>query len=295
MRPNLKFIDSKIEEERKELFYDENENVNEDAKAVKVTSRAADDLIGNFNASIEELKRINEMEDFVELTITEKGAIYFDMLISSVTEESFSFEKKEYLDNLTASQAMLPPGTPDQMNSGQTQTSANSVFSFNSSVQQGFYDSMNLDLEKRLLNLFYSCHCVAFSNLSNLFNEYEINDILATLKNICILIHGIWILKSEFLYTKRHFHARNYMLGMLLRNHHLKKGEFCKVTHLDGFMAENMIAEICCFDKKERIWELKDVESNMSIFDEFIELIKQQNEIVELNYQRYKLIKKCIG
>ena len=56
-----------VEGRLRQETWENEQNEKKEAKAVKVTSRAADDLIGNFNASIEELKRINEMENFIDL------------------------------------------------------------------------------------------------------------------------------------------------------------------------------------------------------------------------------------
>jgi hypothetical protein len=295
LRPSMKQIDIQLELDREEVkkqnFEELKDQINyDDAKAVKLTVRSADDVQGNLNAAIEELKRKQDLEVYEKLQITDKSNVYLDLLKGMDDQVVYSFDKREYCENLVKRDFgnLKSEMTSQQTISGQSSLSnlSGQSFTLDGKPSGGFYESLHLELEERVLNLFYSCHCISFSKVLELFDDDEAG-LLNILKNIALLVNGIWVLKSQFLYEKRQLYSRNYMLGLLQKNSKFKRGEFCEVTHMIGELAINMIKETCCFNKEDQTWALKDIEQDPSIFTDHKNIILEQQKIVLGLYQAY--------
>lgn len=292
LRPSMKHIDLQLELDREEIkkqnFEELKDQINyDDAKSVKVTVRSADDVQGNLNAAIEELKRTQDLEVYEKLQITDKSNVYLDLLKGMDDQVVYSFDKREYCENLVKGGIgnIKSEMTSQQTTSGQSSASniSGQSFTLDGKPSGGFYESLHLELEDRLLNLFYSCNCISFSKVLELFDDEA--ELLNILKNIAVLVNGIWVLKSQFLYEKRQLYSRNYMLGLLQKKTKFKRGEFCEVTHMIGELAINMIKEICCFNKEDQTWSLKDIEQDPSIFTDCKNLILEQQKVVLDLYQ----------
>ena len=138
-----------------------------------------------------------------------------------------------------------------------------------------------MGLNIRLLALMLNCHAISHSDLKELFKDFKSDkEILEGIVVIAVNIKGtfmiltqvskrkmtigIWIIKSEYLYTSRPKQARDILLLTLLNNGFLDRAQWTNSTGIDATMSLNMVGEICVLE--DRKWRLKVVEDGSALF-----------------------------
>jgi hypothetical protein len=134
-----------------------------------------------------------------------------------------------------------------------------------------FSESREFPLHERLLILLVSAHVISHSVMTDIWTEenYKIErdgldleligeeDLMAHLPQIAYNIHGLWVIKSNLLYENRIRDARDVLLAQLLSDGLVKRAEWSKKVEMNGYMGENMLGEICVYEKEKNGWGWK--------------------------------------
>jgi hypothetical protein len=138
------------------------------------------------------------------------------------------------------------------------------------------------DVNQKLLDVFMKAHVL---NADTRFAP--MSTLLPILKNLAVCIRGIWILKSEFLYSGRPLDARNYLLSLFAEHEYIQRVEFSDTCGLPNEVSLNMLEEIAVLDRGLG-WCLK-----LPADDEFV---KSNSKVVEEQLKELKeLGKKYVG
>ncbi|KAJ3273245.1 hypothetical protein HDV01_004603 [Terramyces sp. JEL0728] len=234
LRPVLSHIDKHQEAEKQlklksnfEDMKDINPNYEEEAKTIKM---------GNLeNIQQLHLQQQTSREPWVELRINEPDSedskIQMDYLKQECEHEVE--EISNYLGEITSKDTQVP------------------TFK----VAMAFNQTAGFTLHERLLALLLNAHAIGFSSIEELFDCDPI-DLISMLEQVAVVIRGIWIIKSRFLYKDRPLAARNYLLGQFLQNESVMRSEFAQVCKLPNAMSQNMFREIAVLGEDRR-WILK--------------------------------------
>jgi hypothetical protein len=100
------------------------------------------------------------------------------------------------------------------------------------------------DVNQKLLDVFMKAHVLnADTRIA------PMTTLLPILKNLAVCIRGVWILKSEFLYSGRPLDARNYLLSLFAENEYIQRLEFSDTCGLPNEVSQNMLEEIAVLDR----------------------------------------------
>ncbi|KAI8908938.1 Sin-like protein conserved region-domain-containing protein [Gorgonomyces haynaldii] len=138
----------------------------------------------------------------------------------------------------------------------------------------------NVPLNKRILDLMLNAQAVTFSTLVRVLGVTE--QALDYLEEIAVLIRGIWIIRSEHLYTGRTMQARKILLYHFLQNEYVKRADFVQETSLPPTMALQMLNELAT--KTKDGWLLK-TPADLEFHQQHQELADRLQEDIEKQAQ----------
>jgi hypothetical protein len=130
-----------------------------------------------------------------------------------------------------------------------------------------------LDLNESFLATFRRAHVLQYQPEMG-----DLDTLLPVFQQIAYLIHGVWVIKSEFLYENETLLARNYLLSCFMDSNSVSRSEFCQKTGLNNAMSFEMHQELAVLHGNR--WRLK-LDSN-SIFEvDYPDLVESQSFIVK--------------
>jgi hypothetical protein len=107
-----------------------------------------------------------------------------------------------------------------------------------------------VDVNERIHQLFTNAHVLFFDTQ---FGTESWT--LSVYKHFAYCIRGVWVVKSEFLYTGRPLHARNYLLSLFAENEFIDRFEFSETCRLPHEISFRMLQEIAVLENSR--WCLK--------------------------------------
>ena len=286
MRPDLSYIDKRIEMEKESkarMNYEELKelipNYDEDAKAIQVSVRAANDEEGAKKANAAELRMKVQNEDFVELKVHLSGS-----------EKSQTYMERMLCDGDEV--IPVPIDNNESILEKIVQAPEVDIVGQNFDSNSSFLQTGHLILGDRLTMLLLNAHCIRFSTVQELFSEFTEQDLTFALSKLAVCINGIWIIKSDYLYSGTVKNSRDYLLYLFKQKQKVSRERFCQVTHLSEYMSSNLLSEIG--EKVGNYWILKD-EQDLEYCQRNQDLIKTQGEDIIKTGKEYFCTKKVAG
>lgn len=278
MRPKLKYID-KIEEKKKASLQRIH---NEERKEAGIEEQERlIQLKGGDKKS--QLRREEVIESWTELKIHDVNSvsskIYNDLLFSEYADFIYpDTSKSEYLNQLRP-----VVGTEKHLKDIKGKLKITTSLS-RADVAEG-------TLEDKVKAILATAQVSSFSRIYEFLkddgNVSEV-DIVLELEKCAVLVNGVWVLKSEYLYIDRPAHARQYLLGMFLLNGTVNRLEFSKSVLLPVSMIGNMMLEVAVLNYETKKWKLK-IEKEDYFVNKYPAVVSRQNAIVKENYEKAKI------
>ncbi|KAJ3296270.1 hypothetical protein HDU79_007166 [Rhizoclosmatium sp. JEL0117] len=253
LRPALRYLD-KIQEKEKvaqqkitqhELNLEQPNRKEEDPqeKGVNLSVRTVEDNPEALKKAreIDEEKRFAQ-EEWVELALyadnTPEAAETYDKLFSLGDELTYSFSKQDYLENIGPKLSSSVKHEIDQ-GAGSAKKNVKPNWSMD--------DIRNLPLPSLLKSLMLHAHVVSFTQIQSLTeNQFDDQDILEHLERIAVLVRGVWVVRSELLYTGRAADARRLLLQTFNRTSKpVSRYDINRLAKLPHTVITNMFIEIC--------------------------------------------------
>ncbi|KAI8621070.1 Sin-like protein conserved region-domain-containing protein [Chytriomyces sp. MP71] len=311
LRPSLRYLD-KIQEKEKaatakiaqhELNL-ENPDKKPDApveRGVNVSVRVLEDNPEALRKAREvEEERRYQMEEWVNLTVfderTAESDETYERLFSMGDELTYSFSNHDYLESIG----------PKLSSSAKLEIERD-IKGSNVKPHWSMDDLMNLPLPALLRSLMIHANVVSFSKIVELtYGQFNEQDIVEELEKIAVLVRGVWIVRSELLYTGRVADARRYLLHLLSRSSAkpISRHDVNRVARLPHSVITNLFIELCARNPVvdavhtgqvsecgfgvavgPALWGLK-VLPDMAFLERFASVVVRQRGVVEMEGER---------
>nr|KAJ3420394.1 DNA-directed RNA polymerase III subunit RPC5 [Polyrhizophydium stewartii] len=285
LRQSLDYIDKINEKEKnasQRIMHEERkeEGIEDEAKMIQVMVRSSDDKEASKRASVSEMQRQSDSEQWTPLSIKgpeHEDSEHFRRLIghTDVAKIDFDDTSKSYID--TISPLVI------QQQQAATNPAASKADAAKAEVRQGMSvaEMAHLPLADKCKALLLNAHVVQHSTIVNLIGDPGIGnrELIKALTDVAYLIRGVWVIKSELLYTGRAYDARRFLLGLLNSKEYVSRKEFVDITHLLPNMAANMLNEIADLDEGLG-WRLK-VPPDSAFVENHDRIVESQRKLVE--------------
>ncbi|KAL2916324.1 hypothetical protein HK105_204080 [Polyrhizophydium stewartii] len=271
LRQSLDYIDKINEKEKnasQRIMHEERkeEGIEDEAKMIQVMVRSSDDKEASKRASVSEMQRQSDSEQWTPLSIKgpeHEDSEHFRRLIghTDVAKIDFDDTSKSYID--TISPLVI------QQQQAATNPAASKADAAKAEVRQGMSVAEMAHLP------------LADNTIVNLIGDPGIGnrELIKALTDVAYLIRGVWVIKSELLYTGRAYDARRFLLGLLNSKEYVSRKEFVDITHLLPNMAANMLNEIADLDEGLG-WRLK-VPPDSAFVENHDRIVESQRKLVE--------------
>ncbi|KAJ3241868.1 hypothetical protein HDU81_009730 [Chytriomyces hyalinus] len=254
LRPALRYLDKILEKERvanakiQQHELNLEQGVNADKKsAADLVEKGVNVSVRNVEDNPEALRRAKDLdeekrfalEEWVDLKLYDEDAPEsqetYERLFSLGDELTYSFSKEDYLESVGPK---LSTSSKAAIESGKSNIKPN----------WSFDDIMNLPLPSLLTSLLVHVQVIAFSQIMELTdNQFDESDILDELERIAVLVRGVWVIRSELMYSGRVADARRYLLYILARtgSKPVSRYEINKIAKLPHSVITNLFIDIC--------------------------------------------------
>ncbi|KAI8841119.1 Sin-like protein conserved region-domain-containing protein [Chytriomyces cf. hyalinus JEL632] len=254
LRPALRYLDKILEKERvanakiQQHELNLEQGVNADKKsAADMVEKGVNVSVRNVEDNPEALRKAKDLdeekrfalEEWVDLKLYDEDAPEsqetYERLFSLGDELTYSFSKQDYLESVGPK---LSTSAKSAIESGKSNIKPN----------WSFDDIMNLPLPSLLTSLLVHVQVIAFSQIVELTdNQFDESDILDELERIAVLVRGVWVIRSEHMYSGRVADARRYLLYILARtgSKPVSRYEINKIAKLPHTVITNLFIDIC--------------------------------------------------
>lgn len=137
----------------------------------------------------------------------------------------------------------------------------------------------NYSLCARIMAYILNATITRFDTLKMVINVSDEEEILKVLSRCAVLVHGIWIIKSELVYRGLPMLARKWLIYLFTTVPYVKRAEFSSSCRLPYEICTNILSEIAIFIPKYG-WHLK--------LNEDINFCKKYPQLVSLQTKRIK-------
>ncbi|KAI9103176.1 Sin-like protein conserved region-domain-containing protein [Phlyctochytrium arcticum] len=275
LRPSLYYIDKIVEKRAKRYEEDsleankrDNPAYEEEAKVLSVQVKGPEDKEALRKAAQAELLRKSEEEPWLSMRIYNPSdpaceELIDRMISTSTTPVAFNESSHHYLDTIHPAVADIKA---EQALDAQKGLSLRKV--------------SQLPLEDKLKSVLMNAHVVQFSTIAEyLGGEHGQEEILQKLAAVAVLVRGVWVVRSELMYTGICLAARRWLLHMFQRSRYVSRSDFGSATRLPGPMATHMLSEIAFLEGGQG-WTLK-VQPDESFLGLYKEVVHTQAGIVQ--------------
>ncbi|KAI8930341.1 Sin-like protein conserved region-domain-containing protein [Entophlyctis helioformis] len=255
LRPSLDYIDKISEKEKtasQRIMYEERkeaEGVEEEAKAIQVIVRGADDKDAARKASLAELQRAMDNEPWTQLSVfgpEDENSEYFRSLLGETEAEPIQFTSTSasYLDTISPVLTDDAPSVEASLIGSRAEAMRRPVAKMGMSLA-----AMNkLPVVERIKAFLVNAHVVQFGPMYEAIGQgIPEAEFIQALKEVAFLIRGVWVGRSDLLYTGRPYDARRYLLMLFLEHEYVQRSVFAETSHMPPIMALNMLGEIADF------------------------------------------------
>ncbi|RKO94200.1 Sin-like protein conserved region-domain-containing protein, partial [Blyttiomyces helicus] len=292
LRPHLDYID-RYNDKKAKLHKDEDAekpSKGSEPKLIQRTIKAKDADSERLDA-LASMRRLTVEEPWVEVKIThpesdasnEKRA---SLIVATDSQLKLISNASSYLDEVY----------PKAESSGPTKSKVKVEYS------RTYLDAMplverlqSLLMHERRMRLLSgaltlgpapsAAHVVTFKDVMQAIGTQEEEaEVAKALSGPAVLVNGVWVAKSELLYSGRIADARRYLLSLFDKGDHVSRGAFTTYVTMDGIQLLNMMREIAVLDEGKG-WRLK-VDADNDFMRRFPEIVQEQRKEVEAHAQR---------
>ncbi|KAJ3075159.1 hypothetical protein HDU98_008996 [Podochytrium sp. JEL0797] len=249
LRPALKYLDKILEKEKAatakiqqhELNLEQPNRKQEELveKGVTMSMRTVEDNPEALRKQREvEMEKRFANEKWVDLKVFDDNSPEseeaYEKLFSLGDELTFSFSKQDYLENIGPK---LSASVKNEIDQGKRNIKPN----------WSLDDIRNLPLPSLLRSLLIYAPVVSFSTLMELTeNMFEESDMIEELERIAVLVHGVWVVRSEIIYSGRAADARRILLQLLARSSKpVSRHDVNRIAKLPHTVITSIFIEIC--------------------------------------------------
>lgn len=224
-----------------------NEEIQEEGKIVQITTRGVDPAAEQ-RTTMQQLRKAMDETPWKDIIIhplgSEMSQQTYDYLFANEDVKDITEVSNSYLDLISSIQIKQHNASKD----GETKGSLDSTVPL---TQLSDYS-----LSIRIRAIIISAQAVSLSTLMRITkHEFSEEEIISAALESCVIIRGVFICKSQLMYTDRPLYARDYLLKLFLDSEHVSRQDFIKETKLLPDMAANMLREIAVLEP--RGWKLK--------------------------------------
>ncbi|KAJ3415682.1 DNA-directed RNA polymerase III subunit RPC5 [Chytridiales sp. JEL 0842] len=296
LRPTLKYLDKISEKEKAANMRIQQEEAREagqptkeeDAKIFQRTIKQSDDKDAMRKLKQGEEEKMYEREEWLPIS-------FLDETTADSTEEYEKlFSLGDELDSNTTKKGYLDGIGPKIESEYSALSAENGKVSIRSGLPLD--DISKLSLAYRLKALFMNAHIMQHQKLKTLIED-DISDeeLIEELERICVLVRGVWIVRSEVHYTGRVADARRLLLNLFSQNEVVTRKAVNTIANLPYDMITNIFIEIATKEnigypgtyrppappsKKTRGWTLK-VTPDDDFCADHPELVNRQKRVVQ--------------
>ncbi|KAJ3384107.1 DNA-directed RNA polymerase III subunit RPC5 [Entophlyctis sp. JEL0112] len=250
LRPALKYLDKILEKEKaaaaKILQHEQSlENQASGKKDEEPVERGITMAVRSIEDNPEAIRKARDLEEerqfalekWVDFSLLDESVPEsedaFEKLFSLGDEMSYAFSKQDYLQCIGPKLSSI---VKLEYESGKK----------NNQPVWCMDDVGHLPLPQLLRAIMLHAHVIQFSTLQTLTNyRFTAEEMIPELTKIAVLLRGVWVVRSELLYSGRIAEARRLLLMQLLRNRLTSRWEVNKLARLPHPIITNLFVEIC--------------------------------------------------
>ncbi|KAJ3107972.1 hypothetical protein HDU97_002552 [Phlyctochytrium planicorne] len=280
MRPALKYKDKIAEKEKavnQRILNEGNDKKrDEEARAIQRRVIQSDDKDSLRRIHQGQQENAYENEDWVSLNFFPGHSIesrdQFDKLFSSGDELQHKWSKDQYLDAISTIEKEIPKDTY-------------AIFPFYFSqllprLNADVIETTRGTIAAKLKAVFLKAQALQYSQIKE-FVEASDPELLAELENLCVLLRGIWIIRSEFLYSEQVADARRIIIHLFSKSTSgiINRKDFNEIAMLPHIMATNLIAELAYYVEGQG-WKLK-TDEDLAFCRKYPDMVARHLVIIE--------------
>ncbi|KAI8821517.1 Sin-like protein conserved region-domain-containing protein [Fimicolochytrium jonesii] len=287
LRPSLYYID-KITEKQAARYQEDSVEANkranpeyeEEAKILSVTIKGPEDKEGIRRAAQAELQRKAEEEAWQKMFIHHAES----ELSKKVIAQLYSTSEGDV--DVTST----PAG---YLNDLDPTFNAQSYDASHIKVRKGLTLTQiaKLTLAEKVKAILMNANVAQFHTIAKMLGnitELDVEELLASLRAAAVLVRGVWIVRSELMYTDYALHARRWLLYMFQQSQYISRREFSDYVRIPGTMATSMLSEIAVLEAGKG-WVLKVAPDEQFVAD-FDDVLVEQAMTVEAEAQEARLL-----
>ncbi|KAJ3190584.1 DNA-directed RNA polymerase III subunit RPC5 [Irineochytrium annulatum] len=299
IRPTLKYLDKISEKERsmQQRLKDAEDGLErkEEEKVIQARVVQNDDKEAIQRRAQGLLEAEYEKEEWQELKLVPEDAPeseeLFERLISIGDDVDISIQPSDFLDTIIPKPTPVLETTSNKRKVKSKEAAEQVDRLANLKPGTPLNDLLALPAEAlphKIKGLLMNAHVVPFFRVQEIFPTTPPEDLIRELERLAVLVRGVWIVRSEILYTKRECEARRYILSLFNSGEVVTRRGFNIHANLPYAQCTNMIAEIAWLEKGKG-WRLK-CKPDKVFCDAWPDVVKRQKDVVTSEGTNAKLI-----